>query len=138
MPASRQSKEKSVHQERVPIHKSRDVLNVHIPDGKVGRWVMDRGARLQIFLSAGYEFVTDAGITVGDKKVDGDKAVGATVCKMGNNDGSMLYLMAIDQELYDLDQAAKQAEVDLTEEAILAQTEKPGHYGDFKTGATNK
>ena len=134
MADSRQSEEKSVHVKRVPIHESRDILTAKIPDGKVGRWVADRGNRIQTFKNAGYDFVTDLGAVVGEKRVDGDRAVGSTVCKMGDQDGTMLYLMAIDQELYDQDQAAKQSAVDKTEEAMQAQTEKSGHYGFYEKG----
>ena len=137
MAESRQTEERIERPKRIPVSQSRDVLTVKMPEGKVGRWVSEaRAGRLQKFLEGGWEFVTDAGLTVGEKKVDGSTSAGSTVCKIGDSDGTMLYLMAIDQELYDEDQLAKAKLIDKSEEAILANTVVDGFYGSFKTDVT--
>jgi hypothetical protein len=83
-----------------------------------------------MFLEAGYEFVTDEGMTVGDKKVDGDTSVGGTVCKQGDSDGTQMYLMAIDLDLYKADQKAKQLEIDETEKSMYEEVNEDGRYGE--------
>ena len=50
---------------RVPMHEARQILNVDdLPDGKVGRWVIDSKNRCQVFEKAGWEYVTERGLTV--------------------------------------------------------------------------
>ena len=128
MATSRKTQEKVERPKRIPIHRSRDILTINKkPEGKVLRWVMDSPGRLIMFQEAGYEFVTDAGVTVGDKQVDGNKATGSTVCRAGDKEGTMLYLMAIDEDLYNEDQKARQAEIDENERAMFAALED-GQY----------
>ena len=94
---------------RIPMHEARQVLNVDgIPDGKVGRWVSDEKNRIDVFMKAGWEFVTDKGVVVGDKKVDGTKAAGNVVSKIVNSDGLVQYLMVLDKDDYNEDQLYKQ------------------------------
>ena len=117
---------------RIPMAEARQILNVDdVPDHLVARWVLDTKNRCQVFQSAGYQFITDKGLSVGDKKVDGSKATGNVVCKVGNSTGEMLYLMAIDRKYYEEDQASKQAKIDSVEEELYAQTSKEGHYGNL-------
>lgn len=120
---------------RVPMHEARQILNVDdLPVGKVGRWVIDSKNRCQVFEKAGWEYVTERGLTVGSPKVDGTKAAGNIVCKTGNSDGQMLYLMCIDQDFYDQDQLAKQNQVDQVEGELYESTQKTGHYGSLDLG----
>jgi len=117
---------------RIPMAQARQVLNVEdVPDNLIARWVLDTKNRCQVFESAGYEYITDKGLAVGDKKVDGSRAAGSVVCKVGNSTGEMLYLMAIDRKYYEEDQATKQAKIDSIEEELYAQTSKEGHYGNL-------
>lgn len=111
---------------------ARQILNVDdVPDHLVARWVLDTKNRCQVFENAGYQYITDRGLAVGDRKVDGSKAAGSVVCKVGNSTGEMLYLMAIDRTFYEEDQASKQARIDEIEEELYAQTSKEGHYGNL-------
>ena len=117
---------------RVPMAEARQILNVDdVPDHLVARWVLDTKNRCQVFENAGYQYITDRGLAVGDRKVDGSKAAGSVVCKVGNSTGEMLYLMAIDRTFYEEDQASKQARIDEIEEELYAQTSKEGHYGNL-------
>ena len=117
---------------RIPMAEARQILNVDdVPDHLVARWVLDTKNRCQVFENAGYQYITDRGLAVGDRKVDGSKAAGSVVCKVGNSTGEMLYLMAIDRTFYEEDQASKQARIDEIEEELYAQTSKEGHYGNL-------
>ena len=117
---------------RVPMAEARQILNVDdVPDHLVARWVLDTKNRCQVFENADYQYITDRGLAVGDRKVDGSKAAGSVVCKVGNSTGEMLYLMAIDRTFYEEDQASKQARIDEIEEELYAQTSKEGHYGNL-------
>ena len=117
---------------RIPMAEARQILNVDdVPDHLVARGVLDTKNRCQVFENAGYQYITDRGLAVGDRKVDGSKAAGSVVCKVGNSTGEMLYLMAIDRTFYEEDQASKQARIDEIEEELYAQTSKEGHYGNL-------
>ena len=117
---------------RIPMAEARQILNVDdVPDHLVARWVLDTKNRCQVFENAGYQYITDRGLAAGDRKVDGSKAAGSVVCKVGNSTGEMLYLMAIDRTFYEEDQASKQARIDEIEEELYAQTSKEGHYGNL-------
>ena len=117
---------------RIPMAEARQILNVDdVPDHLVARWVLDTKNRCQVFENAGYQYITDRGLAVGDRKVDGSKAAGSVVCKVGNSTGEMLYLMDIDRTFYEEDQASKQARIDEIEEELYAQTSKEGHYGNL-------
>ena len=122
---------RSVHKQRVPIGRFRNILSVpDLPPNKVGRWVVDRdaGNRIQMFLNAGYEFVTQKGLIVGERKVDASKETGDVVARISG--GETLYLMAIDRALYEQDQAAKQLKVDEVERAMDAEARKESRYGE--------
>jgi hypothetical protein len=94
-----------------------------IPKGYVGRWINHDGERVQQALNAGYIPVLKDG-SLGDIEVSGgdlahedewvSKAVGET------NFGKLIaYLMAIRKEWYEESQKAKQADIDLFDQAIL-------------------
>ena len=77
------------------------------------RYVNDEGNRLQIFLDGGYEFVNDENAT------DSTDDVGTRISKVvDKGTGKKAYLMRIDKELYDQDQAVKQARNDEIDDRI--------------------
>jgi hypothetical protein len=118
---------------RVPIGQPRDILSANIPEGFVGRWVVDTnssGVRLQQFSDAGYEFVTDENTVVGETRVDPTKKTGNVVTKLANADGTLQYLMAIEEKYHAEDVAARDRKTDLTEGAIEGEAEQEGHYGE--------
>ncbi len=121
---------KPARTKRVPISGNRDVLTVSgIPKGYVARWVNDVDDRIQKFKAAGYEFVTDEGVTTGDRTVNNGDNVGSVITK--NVGGGVVgYLMAQRQEYYDEDQANSQAAIDETEAAITRK--KEGQYGSIE------
>ena len=72
----------------------------------VYRYVNDTGSRVSNFQSAGYEFVDDKEMVVGDSRVFDPSDVGSAK-RVTSNDGTISYLMRIKKEFYEEDQAAK-------------------------------
>ena len=93
------------------------------------RFVNDIGSRIANFQSAGYEFVTDDELKVGDSRVFDPSDLGSTKC-VTSNDGTKSYLMRIKKEFYEEDQAAKLAKVAETEGAM--QKNSSQDYGTLK------
>lgn len=95
------------------------------------RFVNDVGARIQNFQSAGYEFVQDENIVVGDSRVFDPSDVGSAKC-VTSNDGTKSYLMRIKKEWYAEDQLAKQQQVSETESAMKSDATRGSDYGSLK------
>lgn len=100
--------------ERVPLNAMRQKLQAPERKGYVRRWVNDEGGRLRDFERAGYSFVEEEGI-----HTDGE---GTRVCRrVGTHENGAVkhaFLMEQKQEWYDEDQAEKQKELDVVDEAI--------------------
>jgi hypothetical protein len=113
---------------RIPIHESRDRLTVksHIDPAFVYRVVKDKPGRIDTFLAAGYEIVTDA-VQVGDKKAATPGQEGSPV-KISLGRGEQGYLMRIPRDWYEEDQHAKELELQAREEQMV-QTAKKETYG---------
>ena len=98
---------------RIPVGVKRQKLNADISPGKVGRWVNDKAGRLQMFEDGGYEFVKDPEAT------DSSDELGSRKSKIVDSQtGMKAYLMQIDKELYDEDQAVNQARNDAIDNRI--------------------
>lgn len=93
------------------------------------RFVNDTGSRIANFQSAGYEFVTDDEIKVGDSRVFDPSDLGSAKC-VTSNDGTKSYLMRTTKEYYEEDQAAKAARINETEGAM--QQNASQDYGTLK------
>ncbi len=93
----------------------------------VYRFVNDTGSRISNFQSAGYEFVQDTDLVVGDSRVFDPSDVGSSK-RVTSNDGTVSFLMRIKKEYYEEDQAAKAAQVNETERA-MKQEATQGTYG---------
>ena len=88
----------------------RDILSVSgkNPD-KYYRWCLDIDNKIQRYLNAGYEHVTDEKLSIGEMTVNPTIETGSVVSKKSGQ--RTLYLMCIDRELYEEDQKSKAAEV---------------------------
>lgn len=95
------------------------------------RFVNDTGSRVTNFQSAGYEFVQDENIVVGDSRVFDPSDLGTAKC-VTSNDGTKSYLMRIKKEWFQEDQAAKRVQVDETEEAMKSDASRASNYGSLK------
>lgn len=96
----------------------------------VYRFVNDSGSRIHNFQAAGYEFVQDTDLTVGDSRVFDPNDLGSNK-RVISNDGTTSYLMRIKKEFYDEDQAAKAAQNDETEKAMKRDATQD-RYGSLK------
>ena len=93
--------------ERIPVGIRRTKLGANIASDKVGRWVNDEPGRLQAFIDGGYDFVEDP------QAIDSSDDIGTRKCKVvDRRTGKKAYLMQIDKNLYNQDQAVKQARND--------------------------
>ena len=96
----------------------------------VYRFVNDTGSRVANFQSAGYEFVEDKDLVVGDSRVFDPSDLGSAK-RVTSNDGTTSYLMRIKNEYYEEDQAAKAALINETEQAMKRDASQ-GMYGSIK------
>ena len=96
----------------------------------VYRFVNDTGSRIANFQAAGYEFVQDTDLVVGDSRVFDPSDVGSAK-RVTSNDGTTSYLMRIKKEYYEEDQAAKAALINETEQAMKRDASQ-GMYGSIK------
>jgi hypothetical protein len=94
------------------------------------RFVNDIGSRISNFKAAGYEFVEDPEITVGDSRVSDPSDVGSAKV-VTSNDGTRSYLMRIKKEWYDEDQKAKAERVN-EQEAAMKNPASQGFTGSIK------
>lgn len=104
-----------------------------VPDDKMPRWVNDVDNRLQTFLDNDYEFVqAKEGMKIGDTGTDGNTDIGSKISKVvgttKTNEPMRAYLMMIDRDWYEEDQAEKQVKVDNIDRAIRS----PGFGADTK------
>jgi hypothetical protein len=122
---------------RVPLgqHRSKMSVDSHdLPDGVVPRWINDIGGRLRDAQDGGYKFVQDKNIKVGDDPQQSQGMGSAVNIRVGTHeDGSPMhaYLMTIDKDLYEEDQADKQRIVDEIDTAIM-EGHHQSNYGDGK------
>jgi hypothetical protein len=98
----------------------------------VYRIVNDTEDRISDFLERGWEFAIEESARVGDTRVDETSKLG-TARAISVGGGMKAYLLKIKKEWYDEDQAAKQAYVKKTEEAMRPNSNE-GTYGKIDVG----
>jgi len=98
---------------RVPLG-TRNRLSYPERKGYHRRVFNDDHDRIQRALGAGYEFVTESGLTGGDPRAGDASQMGAKVSKQVGF-GTTGYLMEIPDEYYNEDQKAKQERLNLQE-----------------------
>lgn len=116
---------------RTPISGHRNVLTVVGKEaGYQYRFVNDAGDRVESFKEDGWEVVPAKDVRIGDKRVGAPTTTGSAA-EASVGQGQKAVLMRIKQEWYDEDQAAKQAHVQQTEEAMKEKA-LDGTYGKFE------
>lgn len=127
-------------EERVPVNGTRDILTVYgKKDDLAYRWISDKsedGQRVFRFEQAGWFLVPADDVKIGQSAVYQSESVGSIV-RLPDGGGSYLYLMAIEKDLYDEDQIAKQDAIKAEENAITRErdeNEDDGQYGKNKLG----
>lgn len=130
-------KDRKGRSSRVPLGQLRSKMSIDaydVPTDRVPRWINDIGGRLRDAQDGGYKFVKDKNVKVGDDPQQ-PQGMGANVnIRVGTHeDGSPMYayLMTLDRDLYEEDQADKQRVVDQIDEAIL-EGHHQSSYGDGK------
>lgn len=117
---------------RVPLG-TRKILTAPKRKGYHRRFVNDTGDRIETFLAAGWQIVTDDDVEVGDPRAGKAKKMGSPVSK-NVGQGVTAYLMEIEHSLYDERQEEKEREIRRGEHAMMLQGEGEGAYGDVKIG----
>ena len=113
---------------RKPLHqRGPQTINGDKDPNYVYRFVNDTGSRIANFQAAGYEFVQDTDLVVGDSRVFDPSDIGSGK-RVTSNDGTVSYLMRTKKEYYEEDQAAKAAQINETEQA-MKQEASQGMYG---------
>ena len=109
---------------RIPLGRPRFKLSASelIPAGKIGRWVNDDPGRLEAAQEGEWTFLTDPKAEIGESGVNERDMLSTKVCRrVGTREGGhakTAYLMVIDAETYNKDQADKKADIDRTEEGL--------------------
>jgi len=128
------AKPETTRTRRTPINGTRNRLNVRgQKEGFVYRIVNDIEDRVHSLQEMGYEIVTDADCSVGDKRIANPTQEGSPV-KVSVGQGVQAYVMRQKKEHYVEDQAAKQAQVDELEGQMKRDASKEGFYGKLKIG----
>jgi len=111
-------------QARIPLGKPRLKLSASklIPTGKVGRWINDDPGRLEAAEEGGWTHLTDPKAKIGESAENERDMLSMKVRRrVGTRDGGeskVAYLMVIDKDTYDQDQAEKQQQIDGTEKSL--------------------
>jgi len=119
---------------RVPLHGR---MNLTIDNERPGWhrcWVAEDPTRpgdVKRYQAAGYTFVEDPSMMVGDPTVNAATPFGSVVTRNGGL-GVTLYLMEIPQEWYDEDRAAEEEERKAVEAQIFNPDRDGGQYGTIK------
>lgn len=123
---------------RVPINGYRNILTI---TGQEPGWhycIVNDGTQaggrnyIPIFQNAGYEFVTH-GFEIGDRRINAASQIEGK-CSIAVGNGVTGFVMRIQQEYYDEDQALLQAENDTAEEGMYRNlnSNEDGQYGKVK------
>lgn len=122
------SKSPSGRPSRTPISQ-RNVLTVTGKDPNYEyRIVNDRGDRVTMFEEAGYEIEKADKVRVGDKRVNKASPEG-TLAQVAVGNGEKAYVMKIQKELYEADQADKRNRIHELEKTITQSVSGENKYG---------
>ena len=117
---------------RKPLHQQGpQAVSGQLDENFQYRFVNDVGSRISNFKAAGYEFVEDPEIDVGDSRVFDPSSEGSAKV-VTSNDGTKAYLMRIKKEWYNEDQAAKAERIN-EQEAAMKNAASQGFTGSIKT-----
>ena len=128
------AKPETTRTRRTPINGTRNRLNVRgQKEGFVYRIVNDIEDRVQSLQEMGYEIVTDADCSVGDKRIANPTQEGSPV-KVSVGQGIQAYVMRQKKEFFEEDQLAKNARNDELEAQMKRDAKDSGFYGKLQIG----
>lgn len=128
---------------RIPMHGGfRDLITVSGKDPAYEyRWVADvdeTGSRIFRFQQAGWHFAPKEGLDIGQHSVYRSASLDSDIVrKPSGRDGRYLYLMRIEREYFEEDQAAKEQAVLDRKRDLMRQKDAPGFYGDIRIDDPN-
>lgn len=132
--------------DRVPVggHRQRLTISDDLKDPNyVYRFVSDEPGNIDRYQRAGYEFVEDPNIEVGDDGMDPDhgqpidRTISVAAGRTRTQLNGRLYLMRIRKEYYEEDMEAKRAERDETKRAMFRADPSLGQYvKEFESSVT--
>ena len=115
-----------------------------IPPDRVGRWINDRGTRIQLAMGDDWEFVPNTGsVRIGDGFDDKNSDVGDKISMIVGSGGDggkpeRAYLMMKYRDWYEADRDEKQKQNDAIEDAIKRPGYKAGEKGLDESGMYGK
>lgn len=114
MSRPREGENRAERPKRIPLHRQ-NIIKANTREGYVRRMINDTDDRMERFKLAGWTPVENE--TVGDPHAADPSSVGSITTKSVGA-GTKAILMEIPKNLYDEDQAAKQANIKKTEDAM--------------------
>lgn len=132
--ASSRDEEVTGRSTRVPLGVARTKLAVAGRAGYVRRWINDKEGRLQNAEAAGYQFVSDPNLRIGDADISNEnRDLGARTSRVvDQTTGQKAYLMEIKAEFYEEDQEAKAKQLDETDRRIRTGRVDTGDNSDSR------
>ena len=119
---------------RTPINGIRNKLSVRGKEpGFEYRIVNDIDDRIEMMKERGYEIVTDAGVSVGDKRIANPTQEGSPV-KVSVGQGVQAYVMRQREDWHKEDQEIKRQQADELEVQMKREAKDAGFYGKLKIG----
>jgi len=119
---------------RTPINGIRNKLSVRGKEpGFEYRIVNDIDDRIEMMKERGYEIVTDAGVSVGDKRIANPTQEGSPV-KVSVGQGVQAYVMRQREDWHKEDQEIKRQQADELEVQMKRDAKDAGFYGKLKIG----
>lgn len=123
-------------------------LKLSVPDGlipsdKIGRWINDVDNRIEMALNSDYEFVTNKdnahiGNGIRNENTDIGSKISKIVGSGKNGEPIRAYLMMIDRDWYEEDQAKKEEKNNMIEQAIRVPGYGAGQKGLEKSSMYGK
>jgi len=116
--------------ERIPYGSPRSRMGTVKREGYVQRWVKDHKGFLGHAKEGGYDFVSkENGEFIEKDERNRDVGLGNYKSIISDRDGTRSYLMEIPEEFYEMDQKAKNDNIDSSESVIRAGKGNGGNHG---------
>lgn len=125
---------KPARPKRTPIN-GRNILSLsNKEDGYEYRFVNDVGDRIEIFKERGWELVDAADVRIGDRRVESGGALGSKAQASVDKQGTKAFVMRIQKDWYDEDQADKAKAIKEQEKSMnqSALANDPLRYGKIE------
>lgn len=117
---------------RTPIN-GRNILSVsNKDDGYEYRFVNDVGDRIEIFKERGWELVDAKDVRIGDRRVEAGGTLGSKAQASVDKQGTKAFLMRIQKDWYEEDQAEKARSIAEQEKSMKQSALSGNDYGKLE------